>query len=162
MVSPNLPNTFSAVRRSLLFPDRPTYTYEKLCRTHVVFVWSWSRYHRSTPTALHCNATSHCIAFAVTYLISSGLIQRMFDHKFIWSDHWLINVLDCQARRRVFKFPLGIIWFESSAPPARPLPTHRMSTLAVSCQYEDETAMERIGYPPAYAENKKKKSLTCT
>src|SRR6218665_1834235 len=35
-----------------------------------------------------------------------------------------------------------------------------MSTLSVHCQWGDETARERTGHPPSYAEAKKMKSLT--
>ena len=35
-----------------------------------------------------------------------------------------------------------------------------MSTLTVHCRWEDETARERTGHPPSYAEAKKMKSLT--
>jgi len=65
--------------------------------------------------------------------------------------------INCQSRIQI---PAR---FKTSATPApvHPLANSALiSTLPVHCQWEDETAGERTGHPPSYAEAKKMKLLT--
>ena len=70
----------------------------------------------------------------------------------------MVNVLDCQLRdpgsNPVQKFGLRFFRLHTLANSAK------MSTLAVQCQWEDETVRERIGHPLSYAKGQKMKSLT--
>ena len=52
------------------------------------------------------------------------------------------------------------IWFDISVPPAYPADLAMMRTLITHRQRGDETARERTGHPPSYAEAKKMKSLS--
>ena len=51
------------------------------------------------------------------------------------------------------------IWFENFALSAGPAPL-AISTMTIRCQWEDETAKDKTGHPPSYAEAKKMNSLT--
>ena len=72
----------------------------------------------------------------------------------------VISVLDRQSRGSGFKSRQGQIFGSRFLLRLHPLANSAMmSTLTAHCQWEDDTAMERTGYPPSYAEAKKLKSI---
>jgi len=64
----------------------------------------------------------------------------------------MFNTTSCLARAES--------WIEISASPAPLANSAMMSTLIALYKWEDETARERTGHPPSYAEAQKMKLLT--
>src|SRR5688572_7056066 len=93
------------------------------------------------------------------YVMFLNILVRLFS-KGVW-DSVVISVIDCHSRGQGFKSLPGQKFGSRFLPHVCPLANSaRMSTLNAYCRWEDETARERTGHPPSYAEAKKMKSLT--